>query len=324
MQPKVSVIVPIYNVEKYIERCACSLMEQTLQEVEYIFINDCTPDRSIEILQRVLNDYPEKASMVRILEHDVNKGLATTRNTGLDAASGEYIIYCDSDDWVERDMYETMYNKAKETNADIVVTDFYNEYPNHALIQSQPYPNNPLECVRKMLAGELHCSTCNKMVRKKVYIENNVRFPDGINMWEDVLTTIPLCYYAKKIAYIPKAYYHYAQFNMNSYTKQISKQSLLNLIEAVRRLENFLKTNGISVLDKEMCYTKLTVKLNLLLNSEKQQQQEWSNIYPEANAHLFTYAAMSLYWRIALGFVACRLLPMFNLMAKMAKRNGAR
>ncbi len=101
---KVSVIIPVYNVEKYIEHCARSLMEQTLMDIEYIFVDDCTPDHSMEILQRVLTDYPERLESIRIIHHTQNSGLATVRNTGLQSAQGEYIKHCDRADWVEPDM----------------------------------------------------------------------------------------------------------------------------------------------------------------------------------------------------------------------------
>lgn len=236
---KVSVIIPVYNVEKYIEHCARSLMEQTLMDIEYIFVDDCTPDHSMEILQRVLTDYPERLENIRIIHHTQNSGSAAVRNTGLQIAQGEYIIHCDSDDWVEPDMYKAMYAKAKETDADIVVTDFYYECADHTSIQEQNYPDNPLFCVKKMLAGELHCGTWNKLVRKAIYVENNISFPDGVNMWEDVLTTISLCFHSAKIVYLPKAYYHYVQFNANSYTQRMSEKSLRNQIEAIKRLEIF-------------------------------------------------------------------------------------
>lgn len=318
--PKISVIIPIYNVEKYIERCVRSLMEQTLQEVEYIFVNDCTPDRSLEVLQRVLSDYPKKEQCVSIISHTVNKGVAAVRNTGLANARGEYVIYCDSDDWIEQDMYEAMYRKAKETDADIVVTDFYNEYATRLSVVEQPYPNDSLKCIQLMLSGRLHCGTCNKLVRKSLYVENHINFPNSINMWEDVLTTIPLCYHASNIAYIPKAYYHYTQFNENSYTQHVSENSLQNMLEAVRQLEQFLVENHLENMNKELCYMKLTVKLNLLLNSNGKRQKEWSKIYPEATYYIRRYQAMSFYWRIALAFSSWNLLPIFNIMAWIRKR----
>ena len=122
---KVSVCVPIYGVEKYIEQCVRSLMEQTMTDgIEFIFVNDCTKDKSMSILNQVLEEYPHRIDQVKIIEHEVNKGLPSARNTALNEAKGEYIVHCDSDDWVEPTMYESMYNKAKISNADIIGCGF--------------------------------------------------------------------------------------------------------------------------------------------------------------------------------------------------------
>ena len=122
--PKLSVVIPVYGVEKYIERCARSLFEQTLDDIEYIFVNDCTKDRSIDILNAVINDYPARKEQVRIVHHEKNKGLPFARQSGWQVATGEYIANCDSDDWVALDFYEIMYNEAIEKNADMVVSDY--------------------------------------------------------------------------------------------------------------------------------------------------------------------------------------------------------
>ena len=95
-QPFVSVIVPIYGVEKYIERCARSLLEQTIENIEYIFVNDCTKDNSIAILESVIKEYPHREHQVRIIHHGTNKGLPQARKTGLLNAHGEYIAHCDN------------------------------------------------------------------------------------------------------------------------------------------------------------------------------------------------------------------------------------
>ena len=111
-KPKVSVIVPIYGVEAYIERCAVSLFEQTLDDIEYIFVNDCTPDESMKILSHVLSRYPHRTDQVVIINQPKNMGAAKAREVGIKAAKGEYIIHCDSDDWVDKDMYFLMYQEA--------------------------------------------------------------------------------------------------------------------------------------------------------------------------------------------------------------------
>ena len=94
---KISIIVPIYNVEQYIERCARSLFEQTYDDIEYVFVDDCSPDNSLNILYEVLNDYPHRISNVKIIRHIENKGLTAARNSGLEVATGDYIAHCDSD-----------------------------------------------------------------------------------------------------------------------------------------------------------------------------------------------------------------------------------
>lgn len=118
--PKVSVIIPIYNVEKYIDRCARSLFEQTLEDIEYIFIDDCTPDKSVDILESVLKEYPHRIPQTQIIRLPKNIGAANVRKKGILLATGEYVIQCDSDDWVEKDMYELMYNKALSEDLDMI------------------------------------------------------------------------------------------------------------------------------------------------------------------------------------------------------------
>ena len=122
--PKVSVIIPVYRTEKYIERCVRSLFNQTLDEIEYLFIDDCSPDNSIKILNNVLEDYPHRKEQVIIHRMSRNSGQAIVRNWGMQNATGEYVIHCDSDDWGDADMYRAMYDKAVEEHSDVVICDY--------------------------------------------------------------------------------------------------------------------------------------------------------------------------------------------------------
>ena len=121
---KVSVVIPVYGVEKYIERCVRTLFGQTLDDMEFIFVNDCTPDCSIDLLCSVLEEFPQRKEQVRIINQPHNMGAAKAREVGIKAATGEYIIHCDSDDWVERDAYRKMYDCAKRHDYDIVIADY--------------------------------------------------------------------------------------------------------------------------------------------------------------------------------------------------------
>lgn len=123
--PKVSVIIPIYGVQKYIERCVRSLFEQTLDDIEYLFIDDCSPDGSVRIIMRILDEYPNRKEQVIIHRMEQNSGQAKVREWGMKNATGDYVIHCDSDDWTDLMMYESMYQKALEEDADVVVCDYY-------------------------------------------------------------------------------------------------------------------------------------------------------------------------------------------------------
>ena len=207
---KISVIIPIYNVEKFIQRCAKSLFEQTMtSNIEYIFVNDFSSDKSIEILNNVLSNYPYRIEQTKIINLPLNVGASSCRNYGLQNANGDFIIFCDSDDWVDHNMYEILYNKAIQENADIVCCDFYDEFINKQITRKQPFAEQPETGIKNMLTAKLHSSTCNKLVKHSLYKENNIIFPDKINMWEDLYTSIRLFFYAKKIAYIPLPLYHY-------------------------------------------------------------------------------------------------------------------
>ena len=166
--PKVSVIIPIYGVEKYIERCARSLMEQTLTDIEYIFINDCTQDQSIEILKRVISQYPERQDNIILTNNKTNVGQARTRRKGIMMAHGDYIIHCDPDDWVDNDWIKSLYRAASDNNADISWCGF------ESILQDgsrKYFPNRASDSIEdfleKLEIGEKWGSMCLHLVRRE-------------------------------------------------------------------------------------------------------------------------------------------------------------
>ena len=125
LAPLISVVIPVYNAEKFIEKCVRSLFEQTFDQVEYIFVDDCSTDNSIAILQSLIDKCQNRADNVIIINNKVNQGVAVARNIGLSNAKGKYIIFCDSDDWIDPQMLQKMYSIALGTDADVVMCDFY-------------------------------------------------------------------------------------------------------------------------------------------------------------------------------------------------------
>lgn len=280
---KVSVIVPIYKVERFIARCVTSLMKQTLQDVEYIFVDDATPDQSLSILQEVLVAYPERKKYVKILHHKDNQGLPAARNTGLEVSEGEYIFHCDSDDYVEPDMLETLYNEALKNNADIVWCDWFLTFGQNERYMKQPNYNTPLEAVKAMLGGAVKFNVWNKLVKRELYQKNAITFPAGFSMGEDMTMILPFVF-AKKIHYVPKAFYHYVKTNSGAYTQNHSERHLKDLQYNVARVEMTLRQRLGASLDKEIAFFKLETKFPLLImGTNSQQYTQWSELYPDAN-----------------------------------------
>lgn len=184
-RPLVSVIVAVYNAEKTIERCALSLFGQTLSDMEFIFVDDCTPDNSIGVLQSVLEKFPERKDQVHVIRHDTNQGVALTRQHGVDAASGVYTIHCDPDDWVDLDMYQKLYDIAIEEKADVVMCDFHGQKASTGVIEAVE-PHEILAGIGGSCITRRHGGLWSKLVKTSLLHNRPITFPKGISYCEDV------------------------------------------------------------------------------------------------------------------------------------------
>lgn len=225
--PKVSVVIPVYGVEEYMERCARSLFEQTLDDVEYIFVDDCTPDASIEILSRIIEEYRPRFAggdkRVRIERMPTNSGLAAVRRHGMKFCTGEYVIHCDSDDWVEKTTYEAMYNKAKETDADVVVCDYV--MTDAKSMRSRIKGCHAIDIssfIESCLYQKDSWAVWNKMFKREAY--KNIVYPVGA-MGEDLVMTLQLLLNSKKLACTNAVYYYF--INTDSITRKRTVEGCL-------------------------------------------------------------------------------------------------
>lgn len=171
--PKVSVIVPFYNVEGYIEKCLETLVNQTLQDIEIILVNDGSKDRSVNIVKKFQSSYPEK---IVYLEKE-NGGLSDARNYAIPHAKGEYIAFLDSDDYVEKDMYQKMYELAVKENSDMVECDFYWEYPDKTKKDIGEIYHGSNEMIEK-----IRVVAWNKLIKKEILEDTKIQFPKGTDM----------------------------------------------------------------------------------------------------------------------------------------------
>lgn len=282
---KVSVIIPVYRVEKFIEKCAASLFSQTLDDVEFIFVDDASPDNSMAVLKKCIQQYPQRKAQIRMLVHKENKGLPAARNTGLAVASGEYVFHCDSDDFVEPDMLETLYDEAKKKDADIVWCDWYLSFEHNERYMKQPDYATPMEALKAMLAGLMKFNVWNKLVRRRLYVDNQIAFPAGYAMGED-MTMMLLFAVAGRVAYIPQAFYHYVKLNTEAYSQNFSLNHLESVKHNIRTVELFLHSRLGNALDLEIACMKLEAKFPFLMSDRKEMYRLWERTYPEANAYI--------------------------------------
>ena len=231
--PKVSVIVPIYNVEKYLEKCINSLLSQTLEDIQIILVNDGSKDNSGNIAKEY-----EKNNKDRVIYVEKeNGGLSDARNYGLKYATGDFIAFLDSDDYIEKNAYEEMYNKAIEENADYVECDFIWEFPNKIRVDKQyPYKN------KKEMLSFVRVVAWNKLIKRQLITDNNLEFPKGLR-YEDVEFTYKLIPFVNRFAYVDKPFIHYVQ--REDSIANVQNERTAEIFTVLNNVIEFYKKNNI-------------------------------------------------------------------------------
>lgn len=226
---KLSVIIPVYKSERFIKKCVRSIFSQTLDDIEYIFIDDNTPDHSIDIVKELASEYPSRQGNIKILCHDVNTGVGKARQDGLDASSGEYIINCDPDDYVEPDMYEVMYNAAVENDADLVLCDIIKESRSGITHWCQrPSGLSHLSVMSDIAKGDVYGSLWNKMIKRSTIISLGLKINEQLHLGEDLFFLMELLKNNVKICYVDSVSYHYnVSTNPNSLLRQVDRKDIL-------------------------------------------------------------------------------------------------
>ena len=225
----VSILVPVYRVENYIERCARSLFEQDYENLEIVFVDDCSPDGSMQVLDRVVNEYPERKRQVRIVRHQKNRGLAAARNTAVANASGSFLLHCDSDDWLDRKAVSRMVGKQVQTGADIVSGAARAVYKRCSLIIREPRYRNKEAWLLDMLNVNkpLYHVVWRRLIRTSLYHKCHIVTREGINQGEDLQVMPKLMYYASRVVGIDEVVYNYNCMNSVSYCHQLDDKSSL-------------------------------------------------------------------------------------------------
>ena len=281
--PEITVIVPVFKVSSYIERCAEALMQQTFRDVEFIFVDDASPDDSREKLEAVIRKYPGRD--VTILTHEHNMGLPASRKTGFEAARGRYIYQCDADDWVENDILEKMHAAAVESGADFIYCDFWLTFEKNERYMHTPAYSSPDEMLRRgFLSGNCKYNWWNKLMDRKLYA--GVEFPVDHKKGGEDMVVIGMLSRARKVAHVPEALYHYVKTNSGAISEGFSERRLRDIRYNADSAISVLKDYP-GDLNTETALFKLNVKLPFLISGDIRKYQIWKEWYPEANSFIF-------------------------------------
>lgn len=298
MQPSISVIVPIYNAEKYIHRCLDSILAQTYKNFELILINDGSIDNS----GKICDEYSQRDNRIKVI-HKNNGGVASARQCGIENAKGEYTIHVDPDDWVESNMLEELYNKAIKEKADVVVCDFYVEEKDKTTYRKEKISGEKTEnFLQNILLHKLHGSLCNKLIKLACYKDFNISFVENLNTSEDYLICVKIFMNNINTVYLNKAFYHYDQYsNSNSITHEYNIKTFRMHQQLLVELENILNNKyGTILLRQKAKIAKLCFEHNILTPDEFKEiyKKQYKSLLP----YIEGYKTKLLFFIAATGY----------------------
>lgn len=297
MKPLITIGIPVYNVEKYVERCLLSVLNQTYDNLEILIVDDKGSDCSMDIVRRVAIEHP-RGNQVCIIDHDVNKGIGATRNTTLDNAHGTYIFWLDSDDYITDNCIELLYNRAVETNSDLVIGSFQEITPDGKPVrihQQESYTSVGDDAFEKFYkSGNFYPMIWNKLYRTDILLKNNVR--TAYNSGEDSYFSFQLFPIIKRIATLSDITHSYVVLNSTSDSENIKRGIVANhkiaeYSSILQKMYEYLKvscsTNGqkqimaIYILNVKTSTLRIIARAKNLNIHEKRQLLSTVPVFPD-------------------------------------------
>lgn len=312
---KVSIIIPVYGVERYIEKCVRSLFEQTLTDIELVFVDDCSTDGSMDILRTLTGEYKDRLEAeqktVHIERMPQNSGQADVRQYAITLCTGDYIIHCDSDDWVEPDMYRSMYEAAIRENADMVVCDAY-EHEREKVIHSAGCRTTIInDFLSDCLTQRSLRTLWNKLIRREIC--QSVPTLPLANMGEDMVLISLYMLRMKKMTYVAEAYYHYIKTHPSitfTYTKEAVIVKYKQQYKNVKILaESMTKANQYFLYEKvlESLYFRTAERLVPCIK-DKEVRTLWNRHFQNKRTSYFTNKLIPLKKKIQHGMILLRII----------------
>lgn len=315
--PSISIIIPVYNTEQYLHRCVDSVLSQTFEDFELLLVDDGSTDKS----GAICDEYAAKDSRVRVF-HKENGGVGSARDLGLDNAIGDYVTFADSDDWIEKTMFEEMYGKLSADQADLVYCDINTITDYSREVYSEPeFSQDKFQMLNSFILSKV-ISLWRIMVSRTIFEKNNIRHPEKISFAEDYHVVIRLLFFADKICYVDKALCNYYRGNTSSITHHFSEkhseQGRWVFLDIIR----FTKEEGVyDRLAKALCWKLLVFIQDDVLN--KQTFDRFVSIHPEKSKYILSCPSLNLkikviMWSLThhLRFVAELIVYLRNILKR--------
>ena len=291
-QIHVTILMPIYKVEKYLEKTLDSIFTQTYPHLSYVFVNDCSPDNSLQVLKDTIARYKIEDNRYTIINHTQNEGIAVSRTDCIANALGDYVYFVDSDDWIEQDTVEQMVFATKEGTIDIVGCDYMKDYlSGKTTCHHENYADTCRENLFRCLNYDIATVLWKLLIRRELF--ENFQITPHVDIVEDYIMSVKLYYFANSFVAIPKAFYHYVQYNQ----ARVSLQTLWSIsmhIKGVEEVEQFCREKDLynEYVAHKLLLRKFNIKSNFVLNKQLLDRKAYKNTFPEAKGmwHEMKYA----------------------------------
>lgn len=291
---KISIIVPMFNVGRYIEQCAVSLFEQDYDNIEYIFVDDCSVDNTVELLRNVIVCYKNVVNRVKIILHDRNKGVSAARNTALSVAKGDYIYFVDGDDWIEKNTVSLLCQATEDGEKEIVSCNWYLSYNVNERTMIEPFSHEIEKNLHLLFSGKKHWYLWLYMVKRTLYQKNKFFFIEGSDIGEDMMMVIKLFSSVRSYKHISQPLYHYRKINVDSLTFHASQKQLCKIKANVEEVISFIHNRFQEKFDRELKFLQLNIKFPLLITERWSSYTLWNKTFQEANAYIWKNKEMPL------------------------------
>ena len=312
----VSIIVPVYNIERYIQKCVDSILAQSYQSFELILVNDGSTDYS----GKICDAYEAIDSRIKVV-HKPNGGLTSARNAGLSVARGEWIMHVDGDDWINHDMLKEMLYVAEKTSADVIIGNlrFVYEENNYWDYKMNDWSEDKKDSLNKYISGGWTC-VCGSMAKKYLYDKYNLRSPEGISYCEDFHLAVRLCYYSDKVVHINKSYYNYRQQPL-SIVHNLNRKTEADEQWVYQDTIRFFKEQGVYE-DYRMVMSWRVLKSAQELLLDPSEHQRFMELFNDGKEFIFSCPFVNKKIKILAWLITHNLRPAVVLFDRMRSMIG--